>query len=174
MDGRGGALAKEKIQWAEDWYFTMKFALQKLSEDYTDVTPMPGIRLISAYIYNPVRKLQSFEKWDPVMDINSDGKTYYISQYHHSYRKYVENQECGLHGSLPLIKPESIPSNNPFSCAMSLTLGQSCCDQYDLSSDDAEYSVLHSMTEMMLCRSNHIAHIWLTARLYLNSLSELP
>jgi len=174
MDGVRGALAKEKIQWAEDWYFTVKFALQKLSKDYTDFTQMPGMHLTLAYIYDPIQKLRSFGTWGNMMDINPDGETYAIAQYHNSCWKYVENQKCAIHGSLPLIKPKSIPSNNLFSSTMSLTFGQSSYDPYVVSSNDEEYSVINNITEMMPRRSNRIEYLWPTARLSLNSLSEFP
>jgi len=57
MDGVLRALAKKKTQWKEDLYFAVKFARQKLSKYYAEVTPMTGMLLISAHILDPFRRL---------------------------------------------------------------------------------------------------------------------
>jgi len=58
MDGILRALAKKKTQWKEDLYFAVKFARQKLSKYYAEVTPTMGMLLISAQILDPFRKLR--------------------------------------------------------------------------------------------------------------------
>jgi len=62
MDGVMHALAMKKTQWKEDLYFAMKFARQKLSKYYSEITPTTGLRLISTHILDPFQKLRSFRK----------------------------------------------------------------------------------------------------------------
>jgi len=64
MNGVMQVFAKQKTQWKEDLFFTVKLARQKLSKYYAEVTPMTGMLLISAHILDPFRKLRSFRKWD--------------------------------------------------------------------------------------------------------------
>jgi len=56
------ALAKKQTQWKEDLFFAMKFAWQKLSKYYTEVTPTTGMLLISAHILHPFQKLRSYRE----------------------------------------------------------------------------------------------------------------
>jgi len=49
MDGVLRALAKKKTQWKEDLYLAVKFARQKLSKYYAEVTPTTGMLLIPAH-----------------------------------------------------------------------------------------------------------------------------
>ena len=58
MDGVLRALATKKTQWKEDLYFAVKFARQKLSKYYAEVTPTRGMLLIPAQILDPFRKLR--------------------------------------------------------------------------------------------------------------------
>ena len=57
MDGVMRALEKKKTPWKEDLFFVVKFARQKLSKYYTEVTPTTSMHLISAHILDPIRKL---------------------------------------------------------------------------------------------------------------------
>jgi len=57
MDGVMRALANKKTQWMEDLFCAVKFARQKLSKYYSEVTPMTGMLLISAHILDSFRKL---------------------------------------------------------------------------------------------------------------------
>jgi len=91
MDGMMWALAKKKTPWKEDLFFAVKFAQQKLSRYYTEVTPMTGMLLISAHILDLFRKLQSFRKWDKGMDINPEDLTSHTTQYQEAFQNYVEN-----------------------------------------------------------------------------------
>ena len=59
MDGVMRVLAMKKTQWKEDLYFAVKFAQQKLSKYYTEVTPMTGMLLILTHILDPFWKLRS-------------------------------------------------------------------------------------------------------------------
>ena len=58
MDGLLPALAKKKTEWREDLYLAVKFAQQKLSKYYTEVTPTTGMVLILAHRLDPFRKLR--------------------------------------------------------------------------------------------------------------------
>ena len=80
MDGMMRAFAKKKTQWKEDLFFAVKLAQQKLYKYYTEVTPTTGMRLISAHILDPFRKLQTCRKWDKGMDINPEDETSYTTQ----------------------------------------------------------------------------------------------
>jgi len=64
MHGVLRALAKKKTPWNEDLFLTVKLARQKLSKYDAEVPPMNGMRLSSAHILNPFRKLRSFRTWD--------------------------------------------------------------------------------------------------------------
>jgi len=86
------ALAKKKIQWKEDLFFTVKLARQKLSKYYAEVAPSTGMLLISAHIVDSFRRLRSFRKRHEGMDINPEDKTSYTTQYQEASLKYVENQ----------------------------------------------------------------------------------
>ena len=97
MDGVLQALAEKKTQWKEDLYFTVKFARQKLSKYYAEVTPTTGMLLVSAHIFDPFRKLRLFRKWDKGMDINPEDETSYITQYQEAFLKYAENEYCAKH-----------------------------------------------------------------------------
>jgi hypothetical protein len=50
MDGIMQALAKKKTQWNKDLYLAVKVARLKLSKDYAEVTPIPGMLFVSAHI----------------------------------------------------------------------------------------------------------------------------
>jgi len=53
----------------------VKFAWQKLSNYYSEVTPLTGKLLIGAHILDTFQMLQSFRLWDKGMDINSEDET---------------------------------------------------------------------------------------------------
>jgi len=57
MDGVMRALAKETTPWKEDLFFAVKFARQKLSKYYAEVTPTTSMLPISAHILDPFWKL---------------------------------------------------------------------------------------------------------------------
>jgi len=80
MDGVRWALAEMKTQWTEDLFFAVKLAWQKLTKYYAEMTPMTGMLLIAAQIFDHFRKSQSFQKWDKVMDIYPEDKTSYTTQ----------------------------------------------------------------------------------------------
>jgi len=75
MDGILRALAKKRTPWKEVGYFTLKFALPKLSNYFADITPTTGILFISVQIAHPFRKLGEFWKWDTAMDIIHENRT---------------------------------------------------------------------------------------------------
>jgi len=80
LDGSFRAFAKNNIRWTEDLVSAMKFGWQKRLKNYASVTPMTGMRLIKARIFNPFRKLWLFRKWDKGMDNHPQDKTFYITR----------------------------------------------------------------------------------------------
>jgi len=139
MDGILQALAKKKTQWKEDLYFAAKFARQKLSKYYAEVTPTTDMLLISAHLFNPFRKLRSFRKWDKGMDINPEDETSYTTQYQEAFLKYVDNEYCTKLRRLSVTQHEKLLSNDFIHSAMPSQSGQSSFDLYDWSSGDEEY-----------------------------------
>jgi len=174
MDGVMRALAKKKTQSKEDLFFAVKFARQKLSKYYAEVTPMTGLLLISAHILDPFRKLRSFRNWDKGMDINPEDEISYTTQYQEAFLKYVENEYCAKHRRVPVNKLETVPSSNLMPSAMATGSYQSSFDPYDLSRDDEEYLTPNNVAETTPGRSNHAARLLTAARLYLNSPPEAP
>jgi hypothetical protein len=79
MDGVIRALANKKTQCKEDLFFTEKFARQKLSKCYAEITPTTGMLLISIHILDPSRTLRSFTKRDKGMDINPEDESSYTT-----------------------------------------------------------------------------------------------
>ena len=92
MDGVMPAFAKKKTQWKEDLFFAVKFARQKLSKYYTEVTPTTGMLLISALIHAPCQKLGSFRTLDRGININPEDETSYTTQSKEAFMKYVDNE----------------------------------------------------------------------------------
>jgi len=138
MDGVMRALAKKKTPWKEDKFFAVKLARQKLSKYYAEVTPTTCMRLVSAHILNPFRRLRSFRKWDKRIDINPEDETSYTTQYQEAFLKYVENEYCAKHRRVPVKKHESFPSSNLIHSATASGSCHSSFDPYDLSRDDEE------------------------------------
>jgi len=157
IDGVLRALAKKKTQWKEYLYFAVKFARQKLSIYYAEVTPTTGMLLISAHILDPFRKLRSFRKWDKGMDINPEDETSYTTQYQEAFLKYVENEYCAKHRPLSVTKHEKLQSNDFIHSAMPSQSGQSSFDLYDLSSGDGEYLTPKNLAETTPGRSDRTA-----------------
>jgi len=122
------ALAMKKTQWKEFFFSAMKFVPQKLSNDYTKLTPMMAMRFISAYILNCFRKLPLFKKWGKAMDTNTENETSLTTKYQKLFLKYVKNEYCAKHRRLHVIKPETILINNLSSSPMASRSGQSSYD----------------------------------------------
>jgi len=148
MVGVMPAFTKEKTKCKEDFYFAVKFAWQKLSKYYTEVTTKTGMLLISAQIHDSFQKLGSLRKWHQGIDWNPGEETFYTTQYQEAYLKNVENDYCTKHICLPVHKPESILNSNLVSSAMACRHGHSLYDLYDLSSNDANYIILNNVAEM--------------------------
>jgi len=174
MDGVMWALVKKKTQWKEDLFFAVKYARQKLSKYYAEVTPTTGMLLILVHILNPFRKLRSFRKWDKGMDINPEDKTSYPTQYHEAFLKYVENKYCTKHRLVSVNKLKTVPSSNLVPFATAGGSYQSCFDPYDSSSNDEEYLTPNNVAETTPGWSDHTVHLLTAARLYLNSPPEAP
>jgi len=139
MDVVVRVFASKKTQWKGELYFTRKFAWQKQSKYYAEVPPTTGILLLTALIVDHFRKLRSFRKWHQGMDIVPEDDTAHTTRYPEAFLKYVENEYCTKHRRFPMIKPESIPSNNLFPPPMASRSHQSSYDPYDLSSNNEEY-----------------------------------
>jgi len=139
LDGVIQSFHKKKTQWKEDLYFAAKFARRKLSTYYAEVTPQAGILVISAHILNPFRKLRSFSNWDIGKDINLEDETSYSTQNHEALLKNVENEYCGKHRCLHIIKRDSVQSNHLIPSPMPSGCGQASFDPNDLSSSNEEY-----------------------------------
>jgi hypothetical protein len=147
IDGVMQALAKKKTPWKEDLFFAVKLARQKRSNHYAKVTPTTGMRLISAHILDPFRKLRSFRKWDKGMDINPEDKTSYTTQYQEAILKYVENEYCAKHRCVTVDKLKTVPSSNLVPSGTASGPYQSSFGPCDLSSDDEKYLTPNNVTE---------------------------
>jgi len=130
--------------------------------------------LILAHILDSFWKLRSFRKCDNGMDINPEDETFYTTQYHEAFLKYVENEYCAKHRCLPLTESDNIPNNNVSFSAMASRSGRSSYNPYDLFSDDEAYLTPNKGAEMTPGRSDHAAPLLTAARLFLNSPPELP
>jgi hypothetical protein len=62
VDGVMRALTKQKTQGKEDLFVAVKIARQMLFKFNAEVTPIMGMLLISAHLFNRFRKLRSFRK----------------------------------------------------------------------------------------------------------------
>jgi hypothetical protein len=62
IDGVMRALPRKRTQWKETIYFAMRFAGQKLSKYYSEVTPTTCQLPITAHILDSLWKLRSFRK----------------------------------------------------------------------------------------------------------------
>jgi len=105
------ALGKKTTQWKEDLYLAVKFARQKISRYYVEVTPTTGMLLNSAHIPARFWKLLSFQKWGKGMDINPEDETSYTTQYRDAVVRYVENNHCAKHRRMCVITSEMGPGS---------------------------------------------------------------
>jgi hypothetical protein len=112
---------------------------RKLLKYYTEVTPMIGILLISAYILDFFRTLQSLKKWNKGINIIPGDERFYTTQYMEDFVKHAKNEYCAKLRCLQVIKPEDIPNANVVTSVIASRSGQSCYDPCDLSSDDDKY-----------------------------------
>jgi hypothetical protein len=92
MDGMMRALSKKNTQQKEDLVFTVKFARQKLSKYYAEVTPTTGMLLISDHIFDLFCMSRSFRKWNIGNDIHPEDETAYTTQYQEDVLMSVENE----------------------------------------------------------------------------------
>jgi hypothetical protein len=126
----------------------MKFAWQKLSKYYSEVTPIAGMLVMSAHILDPFWMLRSFTRWDKAMDIIPGDERSYTTQYQAAFLKDVENEYCAKHRRVPVNILESLISINSIPSATASGSGQSSFDPYDLSSDDEEFLTPNNVAEM--------------------------
>jgi len=173
IDGIMGSLPMKKTQWEEDLFFAVMLPSKKLFKYYAEVTPMTSMLLVAAHYLDHFRKLRLLKKGDKGMDINAEEEASYTTQYQEALHKYVQNEYCAKHRSVPIIKPESPPSSNLFPFATTSRPGLSSFDPYDLSSDDKKYLILDNVAETTPGWCNCAVHISIAARLYLNSPPEV-
>jgi len=112
--------------------------------------------------------------WGKGMDINPEDETSYTTQCQESFLKYVQNKYFPIHRPLPGTIPANILNNNHISSAMAPWSRQSCCDQYDLSSDIEGYLMSNTVAEMTPGQRDHTAHLLTATRHSFNSYSESP
>jgi len=174
MDGVMRALAKKRTPWKQDLFFAVKLAGQKLSKYYAEVTPTPGMLLISAHILDHFRKLQSFRKWDTGMDIDPEDETSYTTQYQEAFLKHVENEYCAKHRRVPVDELETIPSSILVPPSTASGSYQSSIDPYDLASYDEEYLTPNNLAETTPWRSDCAVRLLTAARLYFEPPPEAP
>lgn len=108
----------ENTQWKEDLSLATKFACEELCQYFAEVTPTPGILLMSAHNLPPFRKFGSFRWWVKEMDINLEIETSCTIQYQKGLLRYVENEYCTKNRDLCIIDPKSLLNNNLFSSAI--------------------------------------------------------
>jgi len=173
LDGILWALGQQK-KCKEELYFAVKFACQKLSKWYIDVSPMMGIHLISANILDSFQMFWLCRKWDEGMHSDPEDETSYTTQFQKAFLKYAVNEYCAKHQHLPIIKPESVPNNNLFSSTMASRSGQSSYDTYDLTSKDEEYLMPQNVAKTMPSQSDCAVSLLTAARLNSNSPPEMP
>jgi len=174
VDGIMRDLAKKQGQWKEYLYFAVKFAWQKLSKYYPQVTPTTGMLCILACILDLVWMLRSLTMWDMGIDIHSEDETSFTTKFANAFLKYVEIQYCANHRHLHVIEPKCELSNNHFPSIMASRSGHSSFDQYDLSSNDEEYSIHGIVEETMPGLSENKVCLLTAAGLDLNSLHDQP
>jgi len=90
------------------------------------------------------------------------------------FQRCEENEYFAKYRCLPIINTESIPCNNHFHSILASSSDQSCYDLYNLSSDNEEYLKPRNVAETTPRWSDHAESLLTAARLYLNSLPELP
>jgi len=136
MYGDMQAVARKKTQWQEDLFFAVKLARQKQSKNHAEVTATMGMLRIAANILDPFQGFRLVRKWDKWIDISPEDETFYTTQYHEEFLKYVENEYCAKYLHVTVNKPKSVSSNNHVPSPMASGSGQSSFDSYDLSSDE--------------------------------------
>jgi len=124
---------------------------------YAEVTLIMDMVAISACILDPFRKLQLFRKWDMTIINNPEYKTSYTAHNQEAFLKYVENEYCAKDRHLPMIKPESLPSNNLFPSAMASRSDWASSEAYEFSSDDERYIPHENVANTMPRHSDQIA-----------------
>jgi len=103
------------------------------------------------------------------MDINPEDESSFTTKYQEAFLQYVENEDCAEHRPVPVIKPESIPTNYVFPAATGSGSGQSSFDPYDVSRDDEEYFPPNNVAETICGQSDHSARLMTADRVDLNS-----
>jgi len=81
------------------------------------------------------------------MDMNSEDDTLYTAHYQKAIRRCMENEHCANQRCAPVLKPESVPSNNHFPSAMASGSGHSSFDPCDLSTGDEDYLIPNNVAK---------------------------
>jgi len=125
LDGVLWASANMMTQWKEELFFAVKFAPQKLSNYFVELTCLTGMVYISAHILNSFRKLWLYRKCDYRMDINLEDKISYTTNYQETFLKYAEMEYCAKHRLVPVNQHESVTNSTLITSAMASGSDQS-------------------------------------------------
>ena len=74
--------------------------------------------------------------WDKGIDINPHNETSYATHYQQAFLKYVATEYLAKYVCLPIIKLDTVPSNNLILASSASRSGQSSLDPQDLSSNE--------------------------------------
>jgi len=174
MDSIMCAVGMKWTQLNDDWYFTVEFARQKLSNYCAEVTLTTGILLNSEFSIEPCERFCSFRKWEKGLNINPQDMTSHTAKYHKALEQNVANKYCAKHRRISGIQHEKIPGTNSFPCMKNSQFVQSSFNEYDMSCEDEEYTTPKWMAKKAHRWSNRTAHILSAARRCLNSPPESP
>jgi hypothetical protein len=172
MDGVMHAVARKTTQWKDDLFFAVKLSWQKLPKYHAKVNPTMRMLLISAHIFDSFRKLPSCRKREKGFDNNPEDEAFYTTQYHDAFLKYVANEYCAKQWRVPVNKLKCGLSSKRVPSATTSGSHQSCCDPYDLSSDELECFTYNNVVETTPGQCNCAARLWTAVRLYLNVLPD--
>ena len=116
----------------------------------------------------------SFRKWVKGIDTYPEDETSYTTQFQEAFLQYVDIEYYIKPQCLPVNELNCIPMDNIFCSEIVSRSGQYSYDPYDVSSDDDKYLMPKDVAEMTPRWSDHIVCLLTAARLYVNSLPELP
>jgi hypothetical protein len=107
------------------------------------------------------------------MDINHADKASFTAQSEVAYLQYVENEYCGKHRCMQVMKPECFPRNHSFLCAMSPGFSGSSVNLYDLCDNEEGYLTSFIVAEMTPGHSHYAPCLLTAARFCFDSPLEL-
>jgi hypothetical protein len=100
------AFAHWKTASMEDLYSVVTLTGQNMSKCYADITPTPGMLLISVHILNHFQMSESFWMWDKGIDTNPENETTYTAQYTEVFMKNVKPEYCAKHRRVSVNTPK--------------------------------------------------------------------